>query len=105
VIDDFAAAGMRDARLEQMPDGHPAVFGHIPAPDGAPTVLFYGHYDVEPPLDPTGTAWKSPTRPRSSTWPSPRHYSSPTIPRERGSQPTEAAAPHMTRLALAAGLV
>jgi acetylornithine deacetylase/succinyl-diaminopimelate desuccinylase-like protein len=42
---------------------------------------------------------------RSSTWPSPRHYSSPTIPRERRSQPTEAAAPHMTRLALAASLV
>ena len=60
VIDDFAAAGMPDARLEQMPDRHPAVFGHIPAPDGAPTVLLYGHYDVEPPLDPTGTAWKSP---------------------------------------------
>jgi len=60
VIDDFTAAGMRDTRLEQMPDGHPAVFGHIPAPHGAPAVLFYGHYDVEPPLDPTGTAWKSP---------------------------------------------
>jgi acetylornithine deacetylase/succinyl-diaminopimelate desuccinylase-like protein len=60
VIDEFTAVGMRDARLEQMPDGHPAVFGQIPAPDGAPTVLFYGHYDVEPPLDPTGTAWKSP---------------------------------------------
>jgi acetylornithine deacetylase/succinyl-diaminopimelate desuccinylase-like protein len=60
VIEEFTGVGMRDARLEQMPDGHPAVFGHIPAPDGAPTVLFYGHYDVEPPLDPTGTAWESP---------------------------------------------
>ena len=47
-------------RLEETPDGHPSVFGQIPAPDGAPTVLLYCHYDVQPPLDPTGTAWKSP---------------------------------------------
>jgi cysteinylglycine-S-conjugate dipeptidase len=60
VIDKFAEAGLRDARLEETPDGHPAVYGHIPAPDGAPTVLLYCHYDVQPPLDPTGEAWKSP---------------------------------------------
>ena len=60
VIDKFTEVGMRDARLEPTPDGHPAVFGHIPAPNGAPTVLLYCHYDVQPPLDPTGTAWKSP---------------------------------------------
>lgn len=60
VIDDFSGVGLRDARLEQTPDGHPAVFGHIPPPDGAPTVLLYCHYDVQPPLDPAGTAWKSP---------------------------------------------
>ncbi len=60
VIDKFAAAGMRDVHLEQTPDGHPAVYGHIPAPAGAPTVLLYCHYDVQPPLDPTGEAWKSP---------------------------------------------
>ena len=60
VIDKFAEVGLRDARLEPTPDGHPAVFGHIPAPDGAPTVLLYCHYDVQPPLDPAGTAWKSP---------------------------------------------
>jgi cysteinylglycine-S-conjugate dipeptidase len=60
VVDGFQGAGMRDTRLEQMPDGHPAVFGQIPAPAGAPTVLLYCHYDVQPPLDPTGTAWKSP---------------------------------------------
>jgi acetylornithine deacetylase/succinyl-diaminopimelate desuccinylase-like protein len=41
-----------------MPDGHPAVFGHAPGPEGAPTVLLYCHYDVQPPL---GEAeWESP---------------------------------------------
>jgi cysteinylglycine-S-conjugate dipeptidase len=60
VIDKFTEAGLRDTRLEPTPDGHPSVFGHIPAPDGAPTVLLYCHYDVQPPLDPAGTAWKTP---------------------------------------------
>ena len=60
VIDKFGAAGLQDVRLEDTPDGHPAVYGHMPAPPGAPTVLLYCHYDVQPPLDPTGTAWKSP---------------------------------------------
>ena len=60
VIDAFTDVGLRDVRLEQTPDGHPAVYGHRPAPDGAPTVLLYCHYDVQPPLDPTGSAWKSP---------------------------------------------
>ena len=60
VIDKFTAAGMQDVHLEDTPDGHPAVYGHIPAPAGAPTVLLYCHYDVQPPLDPTGKAWNSP---------------------------------------------
>ncbi|MGD0452957.1 MAG: dipeptidase [Solirubrobacteraceae bacterium] len=60
VIDKFTEVGLRDTRLEETPDGHPAVYGHIPAPDGAPTILLYCHYDVQPPLDPTGTAWKTP---------------------------------------------
>src|SRR4051794_40516783 len=45
-----ADAGLPDARLLDMPDGHPAVFGHAPGPEGAPTVLLYCHYDVQPPL-------------------------------------------------------
>ena len=60
VIDRFAEAGLQEVRREQTPDGHPAVYGHLPAPAGAPTVLLYCHYDVQPPLDADGTAWKSP---------------------------------------------
>src|SRR6185503_9400145 len=36
----------------------PVITGEIPAPDGAPTVLLYGHYDVVPPGD--ETLWTSP---------------------------------------------
>ncbi|MDX6582093.1 MAG: cysteinylglycine-S-conjugate dipeptidase [Solirubrobacterales bacterium] len=58
VRDAAADAGIPDARLLDMPDGHPAVFGHAPGPEGAPTVLLYCHYDVQPPL---GEAeWESP---------------------------------------------
>jgi acetylornithine deacetylase/succinyl-diaminopimelate desuccinylase-like protein len=52
-------AGVADARTLELPDGHPpAVFGSIPAPAGAPTVLLYAHYDVQPEGDPE--AWEHP---------------------------------------------
>lgn len=38
--------------------GNPVVYGHWPAPAGAPTALLYGHYDVQPP-DPLGL-WQTP---------------------------------------------
>ena len=60
VIDRFSDVGLLDTRLEPTSDGYPAVYGHIPAPPGRPTVLLYCHYDVQPPLDPTGTEWHSP---------------------------------------------
>jgi len=54
----FTEAGLSDVRLEPTPDGSNAVIGHRPAPPGAPTVLLYCHYDVQPPLD--DAAWTSP---------------------------------------------
>lgn len=58
VRDRFADAGIEGCRLLDLPDGHPAVFGHSPAPAGAPTVLLYSHYDVQPPME--QEAWHSP---------------------------------------------
>ncbi|MFE2107121.1 dipeptidase [Kitasatospora sp. NPDC059463] len=58
VADAFADAGLRDVHLEETPDGSHAVVGHRPPPSGAPTVLLYAHYDVQPPLD--DAAWTSP---------------------------------------------
>jgi acetylornithine deacetylase/succinyl-diaminopimelate desuccinylase-like protein len=54
----FAAAGIGGVRLLESPDGYPAVYGHSPGPEGAPTVLLYSHYDVQPPLG--EDAWDSP---------------------------------------------
>lgn len=45
------SAGVSDAAVRRVPDGRPAVIGHIPAPEGAPTVLLYAHHDVQPPGD------------------------------------------------------
>ncbi|PKQ20420.1 MAG: dipeptidase [Actinobacteria bacterium HGW-Actinobacteria-6] len=50
------AAGC-DVRMLELPEGPPAVFGEIPAPPGAPTVLLYAHYDIQPIGDPQ--AWRS----------------------------------------------
>jgi acetylornithine deacetylase/succinyl-diaminopimelate desuccinylase-like protein len=59
VRDRFAAVGFTDARLEPTPDGSNAVVGSRPCGDpGAPTVLLYAHYDVQPPLD--EDAWETP---------------------------------------------
>ena len=49
--------GLQNVRLEETP-GHPAVYGEWLDAPGAPTILFYGHYDVQP-VDPVGL-WTSP---------------------------------------------
>ncbi len=47
------------SRVEVWPTaGHPAVFAQWRGPEGAPTLLVYGHHDVQP-VDPLG-AWTSP---------------------------------------------
>jgi acetylornithine deacetylase/succinyl-diaminopimelate desuccinylase-like protein len=58
VADAFRAEGIDDARLEPTSDGSDAVIGFRAGPPGAPTVLLYAHYDVQPPLD--DDAWTTP---------------------------------------------
>ncbi|MGP3927455.1 dipeptidase [Streptomyces sp. 8N616] len=52
------AEGFQDVALLDTPDGTQSVYGYLPGPEGAPTVLLYAHYDVQPPLD--ESAWLSP---------------------------------------------
>ncbi|MEU7141369.1 hypothetical protein ABZ942_18080 [Nocardia sp. NPDC046473] len=49
VADELRRFGVDDIRVLRLPDTAPVVYGRIPAPPGAPTVLVYGHYDVQPP--------------------------------------------------------
>ncbi|KAE8765043.1 dipeptidase [Georgenia thermotolerans] len=59
VADRFVGVGFGDAHLEQTADGSQAVVGSRPCADrGAPTVLLYAHYDVQPALD--ERAWHTP---------------------------------------------
>jgi len=55
--DELRRVGMQNVRLAETP-GHPIVYGEWLGAEGAPTILFYGHYDVQPvdPLD----LWESP---------------------------------------------
>jgi acetylornithine deacetylase/succinyl-diaminopimelate desuccinylase-like protein len=41
-------SGLPNARLLEVTDGYPVVYADRPAPPGAPTVLLYAHYDVQP---------------------------------------------------------
>jgi acetylornithine deacetylase/succinyl-diaminopimelate desuccinylase-like protein len=48
VVDLLQRYGVPSARLLEVPGGYPAVFAEIPAPTGAPTMLMYAHYDIQP---------------------------------------------------------
>lgn len=58
VADAFTAEGFTGVRFLDTPDGTQSVYGELPGPEDAPTVLLYSHYDVQPPLD--ESAWLSP---------------------------------------------
>ena len=54
----FRDAGVAIVDPLVLPGTAPVLMGEIPAPDGAPTVLLYSHYDVVPVGD--ETKWESP---------------------------------------------
>jgi acetylornithine deacetylase/succinyl-diaminopimelate desuccinylase-like protein len=56
VRDELQSAGLAAELIEG--DGNPLVYGEWLGAPGKPTILFYGHYDVQPP-DPLDE-WKSP---------------------------------------------
>lgn len=51
VAEQLREAGLPDVRLIDIPGAPRAVYGTRPAAPGAPTVLLYAHYDVQPPGD------------------------------------------------------
>ena len=55
--DEMRRIGMQNVRLIETP-GNPVVYGDWLGAEGAPTILFYGHYDVQP-VDPLNL-WDSP---------------------------------------------
>ncbi|MGW0337107.1 M20/M25/M40 family metallo-hydrolase [Streptomyces sp. NPDC003011] len=58
VANALTAEGFQDVALLDTPDGTQSVYGYLPGPEGARTVLLYAHYDVQPPLD--EAAWTTP---------------------------------------------
>jgi acetylornithine deacetylase/succinyl-diaminopimelate desuccinylase-like protein len=50
-------AGMQNVRVTDTP-GHPVVYGEWLGAPGKPTILYYGHYDVQP-VDPVDL-WTTP---------------------------------------------
>ncbi|MFK0108867.1 dipeptidase [Streptomyces sp. NPDC091217] len=58
VADALRAEDFVDVAVLDTPDGTQSVYGCLPGPEGARTVLLYAHYDVQPPLD--EAAWTTP---------------------------------------------
>src|SRR5215510_9393782 len=50
--------GIENVELLEIPDVHPYVYGDWLKRPGAPTILLYGHHDVQPPGRPE--KWQSP---------------------------------------------
>jgi acetylornithine deacetylase/succinyl-diaminopimelate desuccinylase-like protein len=55
--DEMRRVGLQNVKLIETP-GNPVVYGDWLEAAGAPTILFYGHYDVQP-VDPLNL-WESP---------------------------------------------
>ncbi|MFE9674024.1 dipeptidase [Streptomyces sp. NPDC006259] len=58
IVAALRAEGFEEVALLDTPDGTQSVYGFLPGPEGAKTVLLYAHYDVQPPLDEAG--WATP---------------------------------------------
>ncbi|MEG3628268.1 dipeptidase [Streptomyces poriticola] len=58
IADALRAEDFQDVAVLDTPDGTQSVYGRLPGPEGAKTVLLYAHYDVQPPLDEAG--WATP---------------------------------------------
>ncbi|MER5397376.1 dipeptidase [Streptomyces sp. NPDC002599] len=58
IVEALRSEGFQDVALLDTPDGTQSVYGYLPGPEGAKTVLLYAHYDVQPPLD--EAAWTTP---------------------------------------------
>src|SRR6478609_4686081 len=56
-VDEMRRVGLQNTRLIETP-GNPVAYGDWLHAPGAPTILFYGHYDVQP-VDPLNL-WQSP---------------------------------------------
>ena len=58
MADVLRAIGVENVEVLEIPGVHPYVYGDWLQPPGAPTILLYGHHDVQPPGRPE--KWKTP---------------------------------------------